>query len=273
MQEVKLVEWLNKETFEVKSLPEGTVIKGIGWVKISDDAEFAVAKNGVLEFRKNTSYHHPDSDTWVKASWCFTDFPKGGWEVVWERETTGVVKEQTPEVIKGLIEKDKMNNYKIKVKNGVESKEVQKLLFGLGCQWRSADQNYQTMGIYPSYIFCINGLLTYGVKPYYEHHQLETQEITLTVLREILQEKQTASHNKISTQLIEDRTNIFNKLLQGVKFQYRYNDAGQWHNLTDKSIGHLMKSNVTVREKPQKPVIDGIEMDKEAAIKYIEKHY
>lgn len=176
MQEVKLVEWLNKETFEVKSLPEGEVIKGIEWVKIPDDAEFAVSNVMDFEFRKGNSWWGFVSNYWWDGCWTYEDFPMGDWKVVWERKTTEVIKDQ------------------------------------------------------------------------------QMQGDTFT-------------------QFIEQRTEVFNKLLQGVKFQYRYNDSGQWHNLTDKSMGHLLKPNVAVREKPQKITIDGIEMDKEAAIKYIQKHY
>ena len=78
---------------------------------------------------------------------------------------------------------------------------------------------------------------------------------------------------KVGDHFIEKRTEVFKKLLQGVKFQYRYNDQGQWHNLTPKGFDHLLKPNVAFREKPQKVTIDGVEMDKDAAIKYIEKHY
>lgn len=262
---VKYEDWLNKETFEVKQLPIGYGLWGSKWVKIPDDAEFAISNDLTLKFRKGSSWWSESRDQWVVGRWVKSDYPNCDYRIVWERKT--------PEVVKGLIEGDKMSNYRIKVKDELENKEVQKLLLEMGYEWMSTDQNYKAMDTYPSYIFCIKGLLTYGVKPYYEHHQLETQEITSTVLREMLQEKQATLHNKTSTQFIEQRTEVFKKLLQGVKFQYRYNDSGQWHNLTEKSMGHFLKPNVVVREKPQKPVIDGIEMDKEAAIKYIEKHY
>ena len=88
----------------------------------------------------------------------------------------------------------------------------------------------------------------------------------------IVWEREPATEEK-EVDFIENRTNIFKKLLQGVKFQYRYNDVGQWHNLTIKGFEHLLKPNVVFREKPKKITIDGIEMDKDAAIKYIQKHY
>lgn len=193
MQEVKLVEWLNKETFEVKSLPEGAVIKGIGWVKIPDDAEFAVSKGGVIEFRKGDKYFNDDGK-WYQGCWEKEDFPMGDWEVVWERKTPQAVKQQTPEEI--------------------------------------------------------------------------VKEQLAESLGEIWKENMT-----MPNMFIEQRVEVFKKLLQGVKFQYRYNDTGQWHNLTKKGFEHLTKQNVVFREKPQKITIDGIEMDKDTAIKYIEKHY
>ncbi len=166
---VKYEEWINKETFEVKQIPQGSVIKGLCWVKIPEDAEFAISNGYSCEFRKGGSYWR-EVEGWVQGSLYLEDFPCFDWRLVWER-------------------------------------------------------------------------------------------------------KPTVEETKVGDHFIEERTEVFKKLLQGVKFQYRYNDQGQWHNLTPKGFDHLLKPNVAFREKPQKVTIDGVEMDKDAAIKYIEKHY
>lgn len=167
---VKYEEWINTKTFEVKQIPQGvTEVTGNCWIKIPEDAEFAVAKGGEFEFRKGREYFGHNGE-WLQGSWYRGDYPKSDWKIVWERE---VAVEET----------------------------------------------------------------------------------------------------KVGDHFIEERTKVFKKILQGVKFQYRYNDQGQWHNLTPKGFDHLLKPNVVFREKPQKVTIDGVEMGKDAAIKYIEKHY
>lgn len=85
------------------------------------------------------------------------------------------------------------------------------------------------------------------------------------------QKEQTAQEKAVSGK--DHRVVFFENYLNGMAVQYRSIGSEQWHNITDKSVNYLARSNFEYREKPEKVEINGLLLTKEQAIAYIEKIY
>lgn len=77
-----------------------------------------------------------------------------------------------------------MEDLKIKVTSEAESKEVQELLFQLGCSWSSAGETIKKMSL--PWILCRGVLLKEASELHMAHHGHELKETTLPELREIV---------------------------------------------------------------------------------------
>lgn len=68
------------------------------------------------------------------------------------------------------------------------------------------------------------------------------------------------------------RVEMFDKWLSGKPIQYKLGGK-QWHNLTENSLKYLQRSDIELREKPKLVEVDGVLLEKEYAIKFIESNY
>ena len=68
------------------------------------------------------------------------------------------------------------------------------------------------------------------------------------------------------------RVQMFEKWLHGEEIQYKLGGT-QWHNMTEASLKFMKRSDIELREKPKLVQVDGQNLNKEDAIKFIERNY
>lgn len=68
------------------------------------------------------------------------------------------------------------------------------------------------------------------------------------------------------------RVEMFEKWLNNEPIQYKLGGT-QWHNMTEASLKFLKRSDIELREKPKLVKVDGQTLNKEDAIKFIERNY
>ena len=120
-----------------------------------------------------------------------------------------------------------MANYKVKVNNEAESKEVQELLFKLGCEWSTCGNSYNNMVNIGDYIFLTDwNMINYGLG-------IGRKEITLQCLRDLVVLKRNS---------IDDATHYYG----GSKYYltdsefYQYSE-GKWINIDEYVDGMTFK--------------------------------
>lgn len=137
-----------------------------------------------------------------------------------------------------------LKDYKILVKDAEESKEVQKMLFKLGYEWKSGGATEPKYLTYPVLTVYADGAICFGLSKFaFEKH--ENEELTVTQLKSMVEdisEQEIKTYNPLVAQ--EGGGHYKNRGIQPIEYSEANNLGACQHSVVKYITRHQDKNGI-----------------------------